>query len=137
MIAAVHPPWRSAIAMYDGRADARYLRQDRAGAADGGAAVRPPADHLRALRPDADRHSRTRKKQRVRQLYAEGKATRAELLESEMKSYHSPGTCTFFGTANSNQMMMEMMGLHIPGSAFVQPGTQLRQALDREGGDTA
>ncbi|MFN4021163.1 MAG: dihydroxy-acid dehydratase, partial [Erythrobacter sp.] len=72
-----------------------------------------------------------KEKQRVRQLYAEGKATRAELLASEMASYHSPGTCTFFGTANSNQMMMEMMGLHIPGSAFVQPGTQLRQALDR------
>ncbi len=73
-----------------------------------------------------------KEKQRVRQLYAEGKASRAELLESEMGSYHSPGTCTFFGTANSNQMMMEMMGLHIPGSAFIQPGTQLRQALDRE-----
>jgi phosphogluconate dehydratase len=73
-----------------------------------------------------------KEKQRVRQLYAEGKATRAELLASEMASYHSPGTCTFFGTANSNQMMMEMMGLHIPGSAFIQPGTQLRQALDRE-----
>ncbi len=73
-----------------------------------------------------------REKQRIRQLYAEGKATRAELLASEMGSYHSPGTCTFFGTANSNQMMMEMMGLHIPGSAFIQPGTQLRQALDRE-----
>jgi phosphogluconate dehydratase len=73
-----------------------------------------------------------KEKQRVRQLYAEGKATRGELLASEMASYHSPGTCTFFGTANSNQMMMEMMGLHIPGSAFIQPGTQLRQALDRE-----
>ena len=53
-------------------------------------------------------------KQRVRQLYAEGKATRAELLDSEAKSYHSPGTCTFYGTANSNQMMMELMGLHVP-----------------------
>lgn len=73
-----------------------------------------------------------KEKQRVRQLYAEGKASRAELLASEMGSYHSPGTCTFFGTANSNQMMMEMMGLHIPGSAFIQPGTKLRQALDRE-----
>lgn len=70
-------------------------------------------------------------KQRVRQLYAEGKATRADLLESESKSYHSAGTCTFYGTANSNQMMMEMMGLHVPGAAFVQPGTKLRQALDR------
>lgn len=73
-----------------------------------------------------------KEKQRVRQLYAEGKATRAELLASEMASYHSQGTCTFFGTANSNQMMMEMMGLHIPNSAFINPGTKLRQALDRE-----
>jgi len=71
-------------------------------------------------------------KQKTRQLYAEGKVDRGELLESELGSYHSPGTCTFYGTANSNQMMMEMMGLHIPGSAFVQPGTKLRQALDRQ-----
>ncbi|AKM06346.1 phosphogluconate dehydratase [Pelagerythrobacter marensis] len=73
-----------------------------------------------------------KEKQRVRQLYAEGKVGREELLESELGSYHSPGTCTFYGTANSNQMMMELMGLHIPGAAFVQPGTKLRQALDRE-----
>ncbi|MGV2497063.1 phosphogluconate dehydratase [Pelagerythrobacter aerophilus] len=72
-----------------------------------------------------------KEKQRVRQLYAEGKVGRDELLESELGSYHSPGTCTFYGTANSNQMMMELMGLHIPGAAFVQPGTKLRQALDR------
>jgi len=72
-----------------------------------------------------------KEKQRVRQLYAEGKAARAELLASEMGSYHSQGTCTFFGTANSNQMMMEMMGLHVPNSAFINPGTKLRQALDR------
>ncbi|MGD9665179.1 MAG: dihydroxy-acid dehydratase, partial [Novosphingobium sp.] len=64
-------------------------------------------------------------KQKVRQLYAEGKASRAELLESESKSYHAPGTCTFYGTANSNQMMMELMGLHMPGAAFVPPGTPL------------
>ncbi|WP_414695924.1 phosphogluconate dehydratase [Phenylobacterium sp.] len=68
-------------------------------------------------------------KARVRGLFAEGKATRDELLESEMKSYHGPGTCTFYGTANSNQMMMEMMGLHLPGSAFVHPNTPLRDAL--------
>jgi phosphogluconate dehydratase len=73
-----------------------------------------------------------KEKQRVRQLYAEGKVGREELLESELGSYHSPGTCTFYGTANSNQMMMEMMGLHIPGSAFIQPGTKLRQQLDRK-----
>jgi len=72
-----------------------------------------------------------KEKQKVRQLYAEGKASRADLLESESASYHSPGTCTFYGTANSNQMMMELMGLHIPGSAFVNPGTKLRQALPR------
>ncbi|MFZ5720183.1 MAG: phosphogluconate dehydratase [Pseudomonadota bacterium] len=68
-------------------------------------------------------------KARVRALYAEGKATRDELLTSEMKSYHGPGTCTFYGTANSNQMMMEMVGLHLPGAAFVTPNTPLRDAL--------
>ena len=72
-----------------------------------------------------------KQKQAVRQLYAEGKADRAALLESEMASYHSPGTCTFYGTANSNQMMMEMMGLHVPGAAFVPPGVSLRQELTR------
>ena len=72
-----------------------------------------------------------KEKQKVRQLYAEGKVGRAELLASESASYHSPGTCTFYGTANSNQMMMEMMGLHIPGAAFVPPGTPLRSALTR------
>ena len=70
-------------------------------------------------------------KARVRGLYAEGKATREELLASEMASYHGPGTCTFYGTANSNQMLMEMMGLHLPGAAFVNPGTPLREALTR------
>ena len=72
-----------------------------------------------------------KEKQRIRQLYAEGKATRDELLASESASYHSGGTCTFYGTANSNQMMMELMGLHIPGAAFINPGTPLRQALTR------
>ena len=72
-----------------------------------------------------------KEKQRVRQLYAEGKATRDELLEAEAASYHGAGTCTFYGTANSNQMMMELMGLHIPGSAFANPGTKLRQELTR------
>ncbi|HEY4343316.1 MAG TPA: phosphogluconate dehydratase [Parvibaculum sp.] len=72
-----------------------------------------------------------REKQRIRQLHAEGKATREELLAAEAASYHSAGTCTFYGTANSNQMMMEVMGLHIPGAAFVNPGTKLRQALTR------
>ncbi|MEI6485797.1 MAG: phosphogluconate dehydratase [Sphingomonadales bacterium] len=72
-----------------------------------------------------------KEKQRIRQLAAEGKASRAELLEAESASYHSPGTCTFYGTANSNQMMMEVMGLHIPGAAFVNPGTGLRNAMNR------
>jgi phosphogluconate dehydratase len=72
-----------------------------------------------------------KQKQETRQKYAAGEVGREALLESELASYHSPGTCTFYGTANSNQMMMEMMGLHIPGAAFVQPGTKLRQALDR------
>ena len=71
-------------------------------------------------------------KAKVRQLYAEGKVGRAELLESEAKSYHSPGTCTFYGTANSNQMLMEIMGLHLPGASFVNPNTPLRAALTRE-----
>ncbi|HHZ08276.1 MAG TPA: phosphogluconate dehydratase [Rhizobiales bacterium] len=71
-------------------------------------------------------------KARVRQLYAEGRVGRAELLEAESKSYHGPGTCTFYGTANSNQMLMEIMGLHTPGASFVNPGTPLRDALTRE-----
>jgi phosphogluconate dehydratase len=73
-----------------------------------------------------------KEKARVRQLYAEGKATRAELLEAESASYHGAGTCTFYGTANSNQMMMEVMGLHVAGSAFINPGTSLRDALTHE-----
>jgi phosphogluconate dehydratase len=72
-----------------------------------------------------------KEKARVRQLYAEGKASKDELMEAEMASYHGPGTCTFYGTANSNQMMMEMMGLHMPGSSFANPGTDLREALTR------
>jgi len=73
-----------------------------------------------------------KEKQRVRQLYAEGKASKDELLVAEAASYHSAGTCTFYGTANSNQMMMELMGLHVPGAAFANPNTPLRQALTRE-----
>ena len=71
-------------------------------------------------------------KSKVRQLYMEGKVGRAELLEAESKSYHSAGTCTFYGTANSNQMLMEIMGLHLPGASFVNPGTPLRDALTKE-----
>ena len=72
-----------------------------------------------------------KEKQRVRQLFAQGAVTKEELLAAEAASYHGAGTCTFYGTANSNQMMMELMGLHIPGAAFVNPGTPLRQALTR------
>ena len=67
----------------------------------------------------------------MRQLFAEGKVGRDELLKAEAESYHAPGTCTFYGTANSNQMMMEVMGLHVPGAAFVNPGTPLRDALTK------
>ncbi|MDZ4348701.1 MAG: phosphogluconate dehydratase [Xanthomonadaceae bacterium] len=70
-----------------------------------------------------------KEKARIRKLYAEGKASREELLDAESQSYHGPGTCTFYGTANSNQMLMEVMGLHMPGTAFVNPNTPLRDAL--------
>jgi phosphogluconate dehydratase len=71
-------------------------------------------------------------KSNIRQLYAEGKIGRDELLKGESDSYHSPGTCTFYGTANSNQMLMEIMGLQLPGSSFVNPGTELRNLLTEE-----
>lgn len=70
-------------------------------------------------------------KVRIRQLFAEGKVGREALLKAEADSYHSQGTCTFYGTANSNQMIMEVMGLHLPGAAFTNPGTPLRTALTR------
>jgi phosphogluconate dehydratase len=70
-------------------------------------------------------------KGKIRQLYAEGKVSRAELLDAEAKSYHSPGTCTFYGTANSNQMLMEIMGLHLPGTTFVNPGSALRDEITK------
>jgi len=71
-------------------------------------------------------------KAKVRELAAQGLVGRDALLEAESKAYHSQGTCTFYGTANSNQMLMEAMGLHVPGSAFVNPGNRLREALTRE-----
>ncbi|MBH9344951.1 phosphogluconate dehydratase [Pseudomonas aeruginosa] len=73
-----------------------------------------------------------KEKAAVRQLFAEGKATREELLASEMASYHAPGTCTFYGTANTNQLLVEVMGLHLPGASFVTPNTPLRDELTRE-----
>lgn len=72
-----------------------------------------------------------KEKARTRQLFAEGKVGRDELLKSELGSYHSPGTCTFYGTANSNQMMMEFMGMHLPATSFVNPYTPMREALTR------
>ena len=72
-----------------------------------------------------------KEKVRIRQLFAEGKVGRDQLLEAESASYHSPGTCTFYGTANTNQMVVEAMGLQLPGSSFVNPDTPLRQALTR------
>ncbi|MCQ4323981.1 phosphogluconate dehydratase [Stutzerimonas stutzeri] len=68
----------------------------------------------------------------VRQRFADGRASREELLEAEMKAYHDPGTCTFYGTANTNQMLMEVMGLHLPGASFVNPEAPLRQWLSDE-----
>jgi phosphogluconate dehydratase len=76
-------------------------------------------------------------KSRLRQLHAEGKVGRDALLEAEAKSYHGPGTCTFYGTANTNQMMMEIMGLQLPGGSFVNPGTPLRDALTRTAAERA
>lgn len=76
-------------------------------------------------------------KSAARERFAEGKTTRAELMEAEMAAYHGPGTCTFYGTANTNQMLMELMGLHLPGASFVNPGTAMRKALTREGATRA
>jgi phosphogluconate dehydratase len=73
-----------------------------------------------------------REKARVRELFAQGQVGRDALLESEAASYHSAGTCTFYGTANSNQMLMELMGVHLPGTAFVNPDTPLRTALTKQ-----
>jgi phosphogluconate dehydratase len=76
-------------------------------------------------------------KAKIRQDFAEGKADRSDLMASEMASYHGPGTCTFYGTANTNQMLMEFMGLHLPGSSFVNPNTPLRDALTEFGASHA
>ncbi|MBE9636942.1 phosphogluconate dehydratase [Salipiger mangrovisoli] len=76
-------------------------------------------------------------KAKVRQQYATGEVGRDKLMEAEMKSYHGPGTCTFYGTANSNQMLMEFMGLHLPGSSFINPNTPLRDALTEAGAKRA
>ena len=106
------------------------MRQDRAGPHDGRSEFRPSARHLRAG-GSHDVGYAQRGKARIRQLFAEGKVDRDALLEAESQSYHGPGTCTFYGTANSNQMLVEIMGLHLPGASFVNPGTPLRDALTR------
>jgi len=85
-------------------------------------AVFVPAGPMTSGLPNAE-------KARIRQAYAAGEIGREELLEAESASYHSAGTCTFYGTANSNQLLMEVMGLHLPGASFVNPGTPLREAL--------
>ena len=72
-------------------------------------------------------------KSKVRQKFAAGEVGRDALMAAEMAAYHGPGTCTFYGTANTNQMLMEFMGLHLPGASFVNPGTELRDALTAEG----
>ena len=87
-------------------------------------AIFVPAGPMTSGLPNAE-------KAKVRQLFAQGKVDRAALLESESQSYHGPGTCTFYGTANSNQMLVEIMGLHLPGAAFVNPGSPMREALTR------
>ena len=71
-------------------------------------------------------------KNKIRQDFAQGKIGKKELLEGESASYHSKGTCTFYGTANNNQMLMEIMGLHLPGSSFVSPNSILREELNKE-----
>jgi phosphogluconate dehydratase len=76
-------------------------------------------------------------KAKVRQKFATGEVGRDELMKAEMASYHGPGTCTFYGTANTNQMLMEFMGLHLPGASFVNPGTELREALTVAGTERA
>ncbi len=72
-------------------------------------------------------------KSRIREKFAAGTIDRKELMAGEMAAYHGPGTCTFYGTANSNQMLMEIMGLHLPGASFINPGTPLRDAMTRQG----
>ena len=110
-------------------AAAGRVRQDRARPADRRAELRPPAGDLRARPGRCPRACRTRRRPRSASATPRARPRRDELLEAEAASYHSPGTCTFYGTANSNQMLMEVMGLHMPGTAFVNPNTPLRDAL--------
>ena len=111
------------------RPHARRLRQDRARPASP-ARCRSATCRRRSCRPARWRRGRSNaEKAETRKAYAAGEAGRDELLASEVASYHSPGTCTFYGTANSNQMLMDVMGLHLPGAAFVHPDDPVRDAL--------
>ena len=119
--------------MFDAALLLGCLRQDRARNADRRTGIRPsarsifvPAGPMTSGLPNAE-------KSRIRQLYAEGKVDRDALLDAEAASYHGRGTCTFYGTANSNQLLMEAMGLHLPGSSLVNPDTPLRDALTARG----
>ena len=119
--------------MFDARPDARHLRQDRARPAHRRAALRPPADGLRAGRADALGPAQQREGPHPRSSTPRARSAATELLEAESASYHAPGTCTFYGTANCNQMLMEVMGLHLPGAAFVNPNTPLARRADPRG----
>ncbi len=89
-----------------------------------------PAGPMSSGLPNAEKAAR-------RKAFARGEIGREELLQAEAESYHGPGTCTFYGTANSNQMLMEVMGLHLPGAAFEHPHSDLRHALNVETGQRA
>ena len=103
----------------------------------GALTLRPPADGLRARRADALGPARTRRRAASASCTRRARSAREELLDAELASYHSPGTCTFYGTANSNQLVVEAMGLHLPGASFVNPGTPLRRALTEAAGRVA
>ena len=107
--------------MFDAARLSRHLRQDRAGPADRRAGVRPPADDVRVPRGPMTSGLSNDEKVESPPALRRGQGGRAELLDAEAAAYHGPGTCTFYGTANSNQMLMEIMGLHLPGATFVNP----------------
>ena len=101
----------------------------------GALVLRASARRVHSGRPDDQRPAQRREGARSASSMPRARWTRDALLEAEAQSYHGPGTCTFYGTANSNQMLMEIMGLHLPGSTFVNPGTPLRDAITRAVGE--
>ena len=107
----------------------RHLRQDRARPPDRRPLLRPSAGGVPARRDRCPPASPTTRNRRSASCSPKARRPRDELLEAEAEAYHSPGTCTFYGTANTNQMLMEIMGLHLPGASFVNPNTPLRDAL--------